>query len=332
MSQVESGHSHGGGHSHSGHSHAGHSHAGQGSSRTALVGALGANSVLLVVQVVVGLLIGSLSLLADSLHNASDVAALAIALIGQVMAARPATDRHSYGLARAEVLAALLNGTVLVAITGWVIFEAFGRLGQAPEIDALPLGIVGAVGLAVNGISAWALSRTGSGNLNIRAAFWHLVADALGSVGVIIAAVGIGVFGVAWADPVASLLISLLVLAGVVRLLRDTVFVLLETTPTGLDPTEVHDSLAAVGGVVSVHHLHIWSIDTEQTALTAHLTMADEVDLHQAQIAANKGREVLAEKFGITHATLEIECHECVEPEHGDLNPIAAKDSHPHEH
>ncbi len=318
--------------SHSAGSHAGHSHFGQGSSRPALIGALGANSVLLVVQVIVGLVIGSLSLLADSLHNASDVAALAIALIGQVMAARPATRRHSYGLARAEVLAALLNGAVLVAITGWVIVAAISRLGDAPDIDAFPLGMIGVIGLFINGVSAWALSRTASGNLNIRAAFWHLVADALGSLGVVVAAIGIGVFGIGWADPVASILISLLVLAGVVRLLRDTVTVLLETTPSGLDPGEVQIALAAVDGVVSVHHLHIWSIDTEQTALTAHLTMGDDVDLHGAQLAANEGRRVLIEKFGIGHATLETECHECVAPEHGDMHPITASDPHPHQH
>lgn len=301
---------------HGGHSHAGHSHAGKGSKRQALVAALAANSVLLVVQVVVGLIIGSLSLLADSLHNASDVAALGIAVVGQAIAARPATRKHTYGLARAEVLAALLNGTILVAITGWVIVAAFRRLGDAPEIDAFPLGVIGAVGLLVNGVSAWALSRSGSTSLNIRAAFWHLVADALGSVGVVLAAVGIGLFDLPWADPVVSILISVLVLIGVVRLLRDTLVVLLETTPTGIDTVQVQAALAAVDGVVSVHHLHIWSIDSEQTALTAHLTMADEVDLHGAQLAANEGRKVVAEQFGIGHATFETECHECIAPEH----------------
>lgn len=304
------------------HSHGGHSQGGKGSARTALVGALVANSALLVVQVVVGLVIGSLSLLADSLHNASDVAALGIAVLGQAVAARPATRKHSYGLARAEVLAALLNGTILVAVTGWVIFAAVRRLGDAPQIDAFPLGVIGLVGLLVNGVSAWLLSRSGSGNLNVRAAFWHLVADALGSLGVVAAAVGIGVFDLTWADPVVSILISVLVLAGVVRLLRDTVFVLLETTPSGLDPVAVQEALAAVDGVVSVHHLHIWSIDAEQTALTAHLTMAEDVGLHEAQLAANAGRSVLAERFGIDHATLETECHECVAPEHGDTDPI----------
>ncbi len=327
---ADSGRSHGD-HSRSG-SHAGHSHGGHGSSRTALIGALVANSALLVLQVIIGLIIGSLSLIADSLHNASDVAALGIALVGSVIAARPVTTRHSYGLARAEVLAALLNGTVLVAITGWVIFAAVGRLGDAPEIQALPLGAIGAFGLLVNGVSAWALSRSGSDNLNVRAAFWHLVADALGSLGVVIAAVGIGVFDLPWADPVVSILISVLVLVGVAKLLRDTVFVLLETTPTGLNPSQVQEALGEVDGVVSVHHLHIWSIDSEQTALTAHLTMADDVDLHRAQLAANAARQVLAERFGIGHATLETECHECIAPEHGDQDPVPHGDLRGYQH
>ena len=306
------------GDAHAGHSHDGHSHAGRSTRRSALVVAIVANSTLLAVQVVVGLILGSLSLLADSLHNASDVAALAIALVGQVIAARPATRRSSYGLARAEVLAALFNGAVLLAITGWVIVEAVRRLGDAPELDALPLGVVGAVGLVVNGLSAWWISRSAGGNLNMRGAFWHLVADALGSVGVVIAAIGVGVLGWTWADPITSILISLLVLVAVWRLLRDTVVVLLEATPPGLDPDEVEDALEEVPGVRAVHHLHIWSIDSEQIALTAHLELEDQVLVHEAQGITDAARRVLSSRFGIGHATLEPECHDCSAPLHAD--------------
>ncbi|CAN5510063.1 cation diffusion facilitator family transporter [soil metagenome] len=315
------GHDHGGGSGGSGTaggSHEGHSHAGRNTRRTALIVAIAANSTLLAVQVVVGLVLGSLSLLADSLHNASDVAALGIALAGQIVAARPATRRRSYGLVRAEVLAALFNGAVLMAITAWVIVEAIGRLGDAPDLDAWPLGIVGVVGLVVNGLSAWWISRSAGGNLNMRGAFWHLVADALGSLGVVIAAVGVGVFGWNWADPVASILISLLVLGAVWRLLRDTVIVLLEATPAGIDPDAVEDALDDLDGVRAVHHLHIWSIDSEQTAMTAHLVMDANVDLHQAQGISDQARSVLSTRFGIGHATLEPECHDCVAPAHDD--------------
>lgn len=299
-------------------SHDGHSHGGRNTRRAALVVAIVANSTLLAVQVVVGLVLGSLSLLADSLHNASDVAALGIALVGQIVAARPATRRRSYGLVRAEVLAALFNGAVLMAITAWVIVEAVGRLGDAPELDAWPLGIVGVVGLVVNGLSAWWIARSAGGNLNMRGAFWHLVADALGSLGVVIAAIGIGVFDAAWADPVASILISLLVLGAVWRLMRDTVVVLLEATPPGLDPDEVEDALGEVTGVQAVHHLHIWSIDSEQIALTAHLELEERIRLHDAQAITDAARRMLVARFGIGHATLEPECHDCAAPSHAD--------------
>lgn len=316
------GHGHSGrGHSgqgHSGQGHEGHSHAGRSTRRSALIVAITANTTLLAVQVVVGLVLGSLSLLADSLHNASDVAALGIALVGQVVSARPATRRSSYGLARAEVLAALFNGAVLLAITGWVIVEAVRRLGDAPDLDAWPLGIVGAVGLVVNGLSAWWIARSAGGNLNMRGAFWHLVADALGSVGVVIAAVGVGWLGWTWADPVASILISGLVLVAVWRLLRDTVMVLLEATPFGMDPDEVEDALEDVAGVRAVHHLHIWSIDSEQIALTAHLELEDQILVHEAQGITDAARAVLASRFGIGHATLEPECHDCSAPAHAD--------------
>lgn len=276
----------------------------------------GANGVLLIVQVIIGLMIGSLSLLADSLHNASDVVALCVALAGQLLAARPATEQRTYGLARAEILAALLNGIALFALTGWVIVEAIGRFGQPHGLRALPLVIIGLVGLVVNGGSAWLLSRTGGSNLNVRAAFWHLLSDALGSLGVVAAGAAVYLFNASWVDPAVSILISLLVLAGVWQLLRDTVEVLLEATPPGLDLAEVVHVLESVDGVRAAHHVHVWSVDSQTVALTAHLLMRDGTDLHSAQQAMNAARTQLAERFGVTHATLEPECHDCDVPTH----------------
>lgn len=301
------------------HAHA-HGHVPRGEQasrqRRALWISVGANGVLLAVQVAVGLVVGSLALLADSLHNASDVVALVIALIGQALATRPPTARRSYGLARAEVLAALLNGVVLVALTLWVVVEAVGRFSDPPELDALPLAVVGLVGLVVNGGSAWLLSRSAGGNLNLRAAFWHLIADALGSFGVVVAAGAVWWFDAGWVDPAVSILISLLVLVGVWRLLADTVGVLLESTPAGIDADDVVSTLAAVPGVRAAHHLHIWAVDSQTTALTAHLSMDEGVDLHRAQEVTAQAKVALADRFGIDHATLESECHDCDAPAH----------------
>jgi cobalt-zinc-cadmium efflux system protein len=295
----------------SGHAHT-HSHSHVPSRRSALVVSIAANGVLLVLQVVVGLMVGSLALLADSLHNASDVVALVIALVGQILVARPPTRSRTYGYGRAEVLAALINSAVLLAITAWVVVEAIGRLGDAPEIQAGPLLVVGVVGIVVNGGSAWLISRAGT-SLNMRAAFWHLAGDALGSFGVVVAAVAIGVFGATWADPVVSLLISVLVMWAVLGVLRESVGVLLEAAPRGIDPLEVTDALDAMPGIVGVHHLHLWSLDSETPALTAHLQFDHDTDLHDAQRLADGASAELRERFGIAHTTFQTECGECAE-------------------
>jgi cobalt-zinc-cadmium efflux system protein len=303
------------------HSHAHDRHLGQGdghghshlpSERSALVVSIAANGVLLGVQVVVGLVIGSLALLADSLHNASDVVALVIALVGQVLVTRPPTRLRTYGYARAEVLAALINSAVLLAVTAWVVVEAIGRLGDAPEIHAGPLLIVGVVGILVNGLSAWLISRAGS-SLNMRAAFWHLAGDALGSFGVVVAAVAIGVFGATWADPVVSILISVLVIWAVLAVLRESVGVLLEAAPRGVDPELVVAALEAMPGITGVHHLHVWSLDSDTPALTAHLQFDHGTDLHEAQRLADLASIDLHERFGIAHTTFQTECGECAD-------------------
>lgn len=315
-SEIPGAHQHAG-HGHSGHGHGGHGHGDPGpSQRRALWISTGANAVLLVVQVAVGVVVGSLALLADSMHNASDVLALVIALVGQHLATRPPTRRRTYGLARAEILAALMNAVVLVALTLWVLIAAVARFSDPPELAATPLMIIGLVGLVVNGGSAVLLHRSGGDNLNLRAAFWHLVSDALGSVGVVAAGAAVALFDAGWVDPAVSVLISVLVLAGVWRLLSDTVAVLLEATPAGLDPEVTALALIEIDGVRAAHHVHIWSVDSQTIALTAHLLMADGLDLHATQLATTAARELLQERFGITHVTLETECHDCVSPDH----------------
>ena len=299
----------------------GHDHGGP-TPRFALIVSIGANGVLLVVQVIVGLVVGSLALLADSLHNASDVVALIVALVGQILVTRPPTRRRTYGYARAEVLAALVNAAVLLAITAWVVVEAIGRFSDAPEIQAGPLLIVGVIGIAVNGASAWLLSRSGK-SLNLRAAFWHLAGDALGSLGVVIAAIGVGVFGAEWADPVASILISLLVVVAVLRVLRESVGVLLEAAPRGIDGDQVTAALQALPTVTGVHHVHIWSIDSDTPALTAHLQFEHGTGLHEAQQTATSAAGMLKTEFGIAHTTLQTECDDCqdVSVELGSRHP-----------
>jgi len=227
------------------------------------------------------------------------------------------------------VLAALVNSAVLLAITGWVVVEALGRLGDPTEIEAGPMLVVGVLGIVVNGLSAWYLSRSGS-SLNIRAAFWHLAGDALGSLGVVVAAIAIGVFGAEWADPVASILISVLVLWAVFGVLRESLGVLLEAAPRGVDAEEVTEALEAMPGITGVHHLHLWSLDSETPALTAHLQFQHETDLHRAQLLADAASAELRERFGIVHTTFQTECGECMDVPVTFAPRPAPNDAHDH--
>jgi cobalt-zinc-cadmium efflux system protein len=277
--------------------------------------ALVANALFLAVEVVGGFAFGSLALLADAAHMATDVVALAVAYAALRIARRPPTDRHTYGFARSEVLVAQINGLLLFAGAVVVIVEAIRRLGSPPDVVASGMIVVGGVGLVVNVVSASALYRHADDNLNIRGAFWHLVSDALGSIGVIVAGVGIALFGANWLDPVMSIGISLLVVVAAWQLLRDAGRVLLEAVPADLDVAAVRDAIGAESGVEAVHHLHLWTMGSEQPALSAHVVLTGPLSLHEAQLRAGALKEMLSAEFGIDHATLEVECHACVEDE-----------------
>jgi cobalt-zinc-cadmium efflux system protein len=248
----------------------------------------------------------------------SDVVALAIALIAQRFVTRPATERHTYGFGRAEVIGAQVNGILLLASAVAITIEAITRLLHPHHLDAGPVLVVGVAGLVVNLTSALVLGRFAAGSLNVRAAMWHLGADALGSVAVIVAAVGVLVADLEWLDPVASLVIAVLVVIGAWQVLRGSISVLLEAAPAGLDVGAVRRALEGEANVEAVHHVHVWSLASETPALSAHVVLSgDTWTLHDAQERAEALKDMLARRFGIAHATLEVECHECERaPEH----------------
>ena len=280
---------------------------------------LAANATFLVVEVVGGVVFGSLALLADAAHMFSDVVGLAVALVAHALIERPATLRHSYGLQRAEVLGAQANGVLLLATSGWIIFVALQRLGDAPEVEGAGRLAVASAGLVVNLVSAVALGRVRGRSLNIRGAFLHMLADAAASVGVVAAGVAIVVAGANWVDPAVSILIGLSVLWAAWRLLAATTHVLLEGTPGDLDLGAVESAILDEAGVEGVHHLHGWSLASDTTALSAHVVLEGEVDLHEAQERGDEVRRMLQEQFEVAHATLELECHPC-EPEPGSTD------------
>lgn len=278
--------------------------------------ALAANGVFFFVQLAAGIAFGSLALIADSAHMASDVVALALALLAQSLTNRPASNRNTYGMLRAEVLAAQANAVALVLVSGWVIYEAIQRFSHPAPVDGLGVVVVGLLGLAVNAGSAWVIARTSGSSLNLRGAFLHLASDAVGSLGVVIAGLIVLTTGADWADPLISIIISVLILVAAWGLLRDATRVLLEGTPKGLDVGAVEAALTSAEGVEAVHHLHVWSIGSETPALSAHVVLAGELTLHEAQARGDRLKHELADRFGIEHATLELECHTCDDEDH----------------
>jgi cobalt-zinc-cadmium efflux system protein len=283
--------------------------------------ALVANGAFFGVQLVAGIVFGSLALIADSAHMASDVVALAIAIVAQALVARPASVRHTYGMQRTEVLAAQANAAALVLVSGWVVYEAIQRLSDPEPVDGLGVLVVGALGLLVNAGSAWIIARSAGHNLNLRGAFLHLASDAVGSVGVVIAGAVVLATGEDWVDPLVSILISVLVLVAAWQLLRDATRVLLEGAPKGLDVDALEHTLLAADGVEAVHHLHVWSIGSETPALSAHVVLTGPLTLHEAQTRGDGLKAELAARFGIEHATLELECHTCADDDHATGTP-----------
>ena len=258
----------------------------------------------LVVEVVAGWLAGSLALLADAGHMLGDVGALGLALGAAWLGARPATPGRSFGFRRAEILAALVNGVALVAVAIWVAIEGVQRLRDPGDPEGTWMLVVGAAGLVLNLVSARILQGRSDESLNVRAALLHVLADALGSLGVIAAGVAVLMLGWERADAVAALAIAAFVLAGSWALLRDAVGILLELAPRGLDPEEIGHAMVGVDGVREVHDLHVWSITSGFPSLSAHVLVGPDADCHAKR---RELEEVLGARFGLTHTTLQVE-------------------------
>lgn len=294
-----------------------HHHDHRAADSRALVVVLCLTAALMVAEAIGGFLSGSLALIADAGHMLSDTVSLALALGALSLARRPPTARLSFGFRRAEILAALANGVALVAISIWIFVEAGRRLQDPPEVAGAAALLIAVIGLAVNLIAARILWRSQGESLNMRAAFAHVVADLLGSLGVIVAAGLIITTGWLYADPLVSILIGLLVLASSWRVLREATSILLEATPAGIDADDVGRRMAAAPGVVSVSDLHIWTITSGFPALSAHVVVGAGEDCHARQ---GEITQMLAHDYGISHTTLQVE--------HCDDDAAAASTGH----
>lgn len=287
-----------------GHSH-GHTHgdASRADNTRRMLIALLINLAMMVLGVVGAIITGSLALLADAGHVLSDVLSIVLGIAAAKVAARPARGRGTFGMGRVEILAALINGLTLVAVAVYVMIEALGRFSNPPGIDGLGVLIFGVFGLLGNAIATWVLLRGDRSDINLEGVMRHSLADALGSVGVVLAGIGIMLTGIELLDPIIGLLIGLMILGSSWRLIREPLDVLLERAPAGLDPEEVGMAIAGVAGVREVHDLHIWVITSGFPALAAHVTTEATAGVDETRRAVEA---MLGERFSIEHTTLQV--------------------------
>lgn len=312
------GHDHGQKHKHD-HAHglSGHSHAPVSFGRAFAIG-IALNTAFVLIEAGYGFFANSVALLSDAGHNLSDVLSLIVAWIAAILAARPPKGRYTYGLRSSSILAALFNAVFLLVAIGALSWEAIYRLIAGGEhVAGRTVIVVAAVGILVNGITAWLFSSGAKDDLNIRGAYLHMLADALVSVGVVVTGFVILYTGWNWLDPVASLAINSVIVIGTWSLLRDSLHLSLNAAPRTIEPDAVRAYLGAQAGVANIHDLHIWAMSTTETAMTAHLRMpgGHPGDAFLMHIAHD-----LKEKFRIDHPTLQIETSAdtvcALEPDH----------------
>ena len=283
----------------------GHDHAAPGgANRRALWLALAVTGTFLLVEAAGGWLTGSLALLADAGHMLTDVAAIALSLFAITIAARPATHARTYGFKRVEILAAAVNGVALVLIAVYIAWEALQRLDDPAAVKGGPMLAVAVGGLLCNVVAMRLLAPAREANLNMRGAFLHVLGDLLGSAGAIAAALIILATGWTRADPLISLLIAGLIVFSAWRLIRESLDVLLEATPAGLDVGSMELTLTAIPGVRCVHDVHVWTVTSGFVAMSGHIEIDDQADYSRVMIDAH---EVVRERYGIAHCTLQLE-------------------------
>ena len=289
--------------------------------RKALAWAIAITSAMLVAEVIAGVLTNSLALLADAVHMGTDVGALSLALFAVWLASKAHSPQRSYGYHRVEILAALANGVALWAASGYIIYEAVGRLGDPPDVESGLLLIVATIGLVANLVTARILMSTATGNLNIRAAMFHVTGDALGSVGVILA--GLLILGFSWtiADPIIGLVIGLLILVSSARLIWPAIHILLEGTPPEVNLETLHDAILGTTGVQAVHDIHAWALTSGNNAMTAHVVLDPDVPFSEREQVLDRLRHMIPDRFHIGHTTIQLEeSSACCDVQHL-LNP-----------
>ncbi|MGF7015441.1 cation diffusion facilitator family transporter [Ornithinibacillus bavariensis] len=289
-----------------GHDH-GHNHT-HGANKKALLLSFIIITAYMIIEAIGGFITNSLALISDAGHMLSDSIALGVGLLAFTLGEKVANYSKTYGYKRFEILAAVFNGVTLVLISIYIFYEAYHRFTEPPEVASTGMLIIAIIGLLVNVFVAWILMRNGDTeeNLNLRAAFLHVLGDLLGSVGAIVAALLIIFFGWAWADPLASVLVAILVLISGWRVTKDAVHILMEGTPRNIELDSIIRTMENVPGVLSIHDLHVWSITSGQNALSCHAVVDENLSVYETQTILRKIEHELEHK-GIGHVTIQME-------------------------
>jgi cobalt-zinc-cadmium efflux system protein len=266
--------------------------------------------VVLVAEVVGGVLSNSLALISDAGHMLTDALALGLSLFAFSLARRPATPTRTYGYHRAEIMAALANGAILVLVSAYIFYEAYQRFFVTPVIETPLMLVTAGVGLAANLAGMLVLRSSRRGSLNIKAAFWHIIGDTLSSVGVIIAGIIILITGWYIVDPIVAIVIGCVILWGAFRIVREATDILLESVPGHVRIQEVTDTIKDIPGVKDIHDVHIWTITSGIYALSAHLNIEDQM-VSESNNIVTRVNDLLAGDYNITHTTLQLECDSC---------------------
>lgn len=270
------------------------------------------NLVITAAEIVGGIISGSLSLVSDALHNLSDAVAVVISYAAIRLSTRENTARHTFGLKRAEILAAVVNSTVLVMVSFYLFYHAVLRLLQPESIQGSVMVVVAGLGLVANVGATLLLRRDSHNNMNIRSTYLHLLSDAVSSVGVIVGGVAIVLWKIYWIDPLLTIAIGLYILKESFAILKEAIHVLMEGAPADVSPQEIQREVEAVSGVLNVHHLHIWSIGEHDVHVEAHLAVADML-VSATDVLKDQIRDLLTNKFHITHVTLQMESECCAD-------------------
>ena len=310
-----------------GHDHAHHNHT-HGANKKTLTIAFFIISAFMIIEVIGGFLTNSLALLSDAGHMLSDAVSLGVGVLAFKLGEKVASYSKTYGYKRFEILAAVFNGVTLVIIALFIFYEAIERFANPPEVASTGMLMIAIIGLLVNILVAWIIMHGGDTkeNLNLRAAFLHVIGDMLGSVGAVVAALLIMFFGWGWADPLASVIVALLVLVSGYRVTKDSIHVLMEGTPSNIKIEEIIDLLKSTQGVIDIHDLHLWSITSGQNAFSCHVVVDEHITLRESQQILKHIEHELAH-LGINHVTLQIE-----DNQHKHEDSILCKLKHEHHH